>query len=56
MPGPWDVSELTFAGLDRKIDQLHKEGKRTEVVALMRQFGIFTDESVVADYLAGKDK
>lgn len=41
--------------IDAEIERLHRENKRQEVVDLMRKYGLFEDEQVVADYLAGKD-
>ncbi len=42
---------MTQAELDREIDRLDREGKRHEVIALMRKYGIFTDEAMVTEYL-----
>ena len=41
--------------IDREIERLHREGKRDEVVALMRKYGLFEDEQAVRDYLAHED-
>jgi hypothetical protein len=38
----------------REIARLDREGKRQEVVALMRKYGLFTDETAVAEYLRGR--
>ena len=46
---------MTQGELDAKIDRLHREGKRGEVVTLMRKYGLFTDEDAVRDYLSGRD-
>jgi hypothetical protein len=35
--------------------RLHTEGKKDEVVALLRKYGLFRDEGVVREYLTGKE-
>lgn len=45
---------MTLYELDLEIDRLHKAGRRQDVVALMRKYGIFTNERVVTEYLRGR--
>lgn len=42
--------------LEKEIDRLHAEGKREEVIALMRKYGLFTDEAAVKEYLQGEGR
>ncbi len=53
---PYDVSAMHQHELEREIDRLHQDGKREEVVALMRKYGLFTDEQAVGEYLSGKSE
>jgi nicotinamidase-related amidase len=46
---------MTEAELHSEVERLHSQGKREEVVALLRRYGIFTDEGDVQEYLRGGD-
>lgn len=46
---------MTQAEIDREIERLHAQGDRPAVVALLRKYGLFTDEETVRRYLAGDD-
>lgn len=46
---------MTQGEMDKEIDRLHNAGDRKAVVALMRKYGLFTDEAAIRDYLAGRD-
>lgn len=44
---------MTEAELNREVERLDKEGNRKAVVALLRKYGLFTDEGPVREYLRG---
>ncbi len=47
--------DMTENELNKEIERLHKEGKRAEVIELMRKYGLFINEDDVADYLNFKE-